>query len=176
VQFTDVFVRPVKDLREREKSLWASRRVSIQLKYKPQKRNSFNSFNKHTCKGSKKTGFCTSSLRNLLRTIKGKLPSVQRASPEEIAFVDVEIALSITQEEEIKDLLKQQYLNATKECQRALDKYMERENLPKIEYTSSDDDDFIESESDIDIQLKHQQIKKVVLPIKGKKIYESSGH
>ena len=92
---------------------------------------------------------------------------MQRASPEEIAFVDVEITLPIRQEEEIKD-------NATKECQRALD--MERENLPKIEYTSSDDDDFIESESDIDIQLKHQQIKKVVLPIKGKKIYESSGH
>ena len=45
---------------------------------------------------------------------------MQRASPEEIAFVDVEITLPIRQEEEIKDLLKQQYPKGIKECQGAL--------------------------------------------------------
>jgi hypothetical protein len=85
-----------------------------------------------------------SSLRNLLRTIKRKLPSVQRDSPEEIAFVDVEITLSIRQEDEIK------------ECQRALDQDMEQDPL-KLEYYSSTSDDLIESNFDTDIQFKRSR-------------------
>jgi hypothetical protein len=42
---------------------------------------------------------------------------------------------------------------------------MEQENLPKLEYpSSSTSDELIESNSDIDIQFKHQKIDAVVSP------------